>query len=146
MKLTFIASTLLSLAAFAAATPTPVNVTVSDSQRVKNSASCKVYNNMGEDEYRLEAKGPWVNDWGRGFLDNIRGQCDCIVFNWKFDYVADKGIASFGITAAARHWCVEDAVWLASNPSGAIWDFSCKRDTTGREVAGDTSIVASESA
>ncbi|KAK6522309.1 hypothetical protein TWF281_002873 [Arthrobotrys megalospora] len=87
-------------------------------ERANNGANCK-YDNWSRD-FKVIIWGPWAQDnsWGRGLLDNLRGQCGWIG-NWTFNYRSDgSGVATFNIPPAAnRPKCVQDAIWLASGPT-----------------------------
>ncbi|KAG8772984.1 hypothetical protein FRC20_002504 [Serendipita sp. 405] len=138
MKVITLASTILLFTSLGTSSPTPeaVNGTLSLNgtlsgdltKRDGNGAECKRRpDSSGLNYYKLTTWGPWVNDWGQGFLDNIRGECKANVYNWYFQYYENgaKGDCSFQITAQAAPWCVENAVWDASNPTGAIWGLTC---------------------
>ncbi|KAG8822928.1 hypothetical protein FRB91_008156 [Serendipita sp. 411] len=139
MKVITLASTIFFVASLGISSPTPVaiNDTLSANgtlagdvtKREANGAECKRRNDSsGSTYYRLTTTGTWDDDWGRGFLDNIRGQCKAIVYDWYFGYYDDgKGDCSFSITSFAAPWCVENAIWLASEPTGAIWGVSCTK-------------------
>ncbi|KAG8827370.1 hypothetical protein FRC17_007854 [Serendipita sp. 399] len=102
--------------------PLPVDLV----KRGDNGASCNKRNQGGRDYVRVDTWGTWDNDWGRGFLDNLRGQCGWVM-DWKFEYYdnGNKGSASFSISGGANAWCVENAIWLASSPTGAIGGVTC---------------------
>ncbi|KAK6356016.1 hypothetical protein TWF718_000389 [Orbilia javanica] len=69
-------------------------------------------------EFTIVTSGPWTrNDWGRGLLDNLRGQCG-VISNWKFEYNGSNGNgkATFWTDLVHPANCVKDAIWLASGP------------------------------
>jgi hypothetical protein len=144
----FIASTLAVLASIATATPTKaisaygiepsyglqpgteVKTEVTDvTRRDGNGASCKIAGGkagtIGYD-FTITTSGNWDDDWGKGLLDNLRGQCGWIS-DWGFDYIGGgQGQAVFSTTIWIRQHCVEDAIWLASSPTGAIGGVNCQ--------------------
>ncbi|KAI5856233.1 hypothetical protein BZA05DRAFT_441923 [Tricharina praecox] len=116
MRLLTLASA--ALITLASAAPPPGSLAA----RASNSASC-VYTDSSASMFLLDfvvrASGSWVDDWGQGFLDNLRGQCGTIT-NWGFDFPDGTGRATFSASSLLKAGCVEDAIWLASNPTGAI--------------------------
>ncbi|KAG8819338.1 hypothetical protein FRC18_012127 [Serendipita sp. 400] len=122
MRLSILTATLVSAITLTVAAPTAEagEPLVPLDKREPNGASCYEY--WGH--YGVTTWGSWDNDWGKGFLDNLRGQCGNIL-NWAFSYSGSNGYASFSITGGAASHCVENAIWLASNPTGAIWGVSC---------------------
>ncbi|KAG8829397.1 hypothetical protein FRB91_007317 [Serendipita sp. 411] len=121
MKLTVLAATLFSAIALTVAAPAAeANATAEPiDKRGGNGASCGYSGGW----YTVESWGSWDNDWGKGLLDNLRGQCGNIV-NWGFNY-GGNGNGYAGFAQSGRSHCVEDAIWLASNPTGAIWGLNC---------------------
>ena len=115
-----------------------------------NWATCTI-NNCGLGDQNSNAEvwismgGPWANDWGHGFLDNLRGECggDSAIYDWGYDYTDNNGnarahfYANHGNVCNLDHGacpngapycsstCIERALWDASNPSGAIWGVTC---------------------
>jgi hypothetical protein len=91
-----------------------------------NAASCTIHlPDLISWDFVVNAWGPWVDDWGQGFLDNLRGQCGEQILGWQFSYSGDEGTAQFTTSTFIRQHCVEDAIWLASNPTGAIDGVNC---------------------
>ncbi|EPS44979.1 hypothetical protein H072_1063 [Dactylellina haptotyla CBS 200.50] len=78
--------------------------------------------------YKIDNWGDWDDDYGRGYLDNLRGHCQD-VYNWKFDYDEGNtslgGHASFTIKVYNGQYAL-DAAWDASHPTGAIWGATCE--------------------
>ncbi|EPS44445.1 hypothetical protein H072_1550 [Dactylellina haptotyla CBS 200.50] len=86
--------------------------------------------------FRYDTWGSWDDDWGSGFLDNLRSKCGAEVKDWAFWYDAGApptwGHATFKITG---FWpggpnlpdCTRDAVSAASwawgpiDPPGCDW-------------------------
>ncbi|KAF3904453.1 hypothetical protein ABW20_dc0101658 [Dactylellina cionopaga] len=111
-------STLVGVAsAIASITAAPAGEPVTDiEKRVDNGAHCQSW--LGTEwGFRIETWGErWDDDWGKGLLDNLRGQCGEIL-DWRFEYLpSHNGVASFRTRRAIRAHCVEDAIWLASGP------------------------------
>ncbi|EPS38432.1 hypothetical protein H072_7833 [Dactylellina haptotyla CBS 200.50] len=86
--------------------------------------------------FRFETWGQWDDDWGQGFLDNIRGHCGANVENWGFWYDQGPpptwGHADFWIYAYPYGnynlpQCTLDAVWQASEKWGAITGAYCTK-------------------
>jgi hypothetical protein len=90
-----------------------------------NGATCSLNSQDDLLNFSVSAWGPWADDWGQGFLDNLRGQCGEQIFNWQFGYTDNVGNAQFSTTLFIPDGCVENAIWLASDPTGAIWGVSC---------------------
>ncbi|KAI5842278.1 hypothetical protein BZA05DRAFT_422619 [Tricharina praecox] len=117
MKLLLYAAAALGTLASAA----PTSLTA----RATNSASCTYdRNTRNMFKFWVTTWGDWDNDWGQGYLDNLRGQCGSIT-DWQFSYSGSNGLATFTTSAFIVANCVEDALWLASNHTGAIWDVHC---------------------
>ncbi|KAF3906338.1 hypothetical protein ABW20_dc0103895 [Dactylellina cionopaga] len=81
--------------------------------------------------YKMSTYGDWDDDWGKGYLDNLRGQCggSLTIEGWTFWYDENNtklgGHAEFaGCTDDSN--CILDAAWLASQATGAIWGASCQ--------------------
>jgi len=73
--------------------------------------------------------GQWVQDGGKGFQDNVIGQCGGYL-NWNWETWNDgSGHVNMLVAHEDPNVCVQNAVWLASNPSGAIWGMKCCWDT-----------------
>jgi hypothetical protein len=109
------------------------------------SSSCKADGN-GNVEVYIDTSGSWANDYGKGLLDNLRGQCGGSgkIYSWQFTYAGSdkngRGQAHFyaaynrickttncgGNSHLCSSHCVEDAIWLASSGSGAIEGVNCK--------------------
>ncbi|KAG9034857.1 hypothetical protein FS842_003771 [Serendipita sp. 407] len=94
-------------------------------KRDGNWAQCYESLTLIGKDFTINTWGTWDDDWGRGFLDNLRGQCGN-VWNWQFYYDGSMGRATYTLDKYSRQHCVEDAIWLASNPTGAIWGVSCQ--------------------
>ncbi|KAG9055565.1 hypothetical protein FS842_001839 [Serendipita sp. 407] len=124
MKISTLSTVLSALTTLALATP--IVGTVQDLDiRATNGASCRKKGSDRGMQYNLDTWGSWDDDWGRGFLDNLRGRCGTIS-SWGFWYTGDQGQASFVIAFTSDgHHCVEDALWLASQATGAIWGVEC---------------------
>lgn len=110
-----------------------------------NWADCTINNPNGDSngnaDIWIHTWGYWGDDWGHGLLDNLRGQCGEID-GWGFDYVngdnSKEGTAHFyayhgnvlktwdcnGQPFCSSH-CIENAVWLASQNTGAIEGMNC---------------------
>jgi hypothetical protein len=113
-----------------------------------NWAACTLSNCFNSDpngngQVHIDTWGAWDGDRGQGLLDNLRGQCGGI-YGWQFWYdngdTTLGGHASFyasegnicatnngcpsGAGICSGH-CVENAIWLASNPTGAAWGVEC---------------------
>ncbi|OAL03532.1 hypothetical protein IQ06DRAFT_291297 [Phaeosphaeriaceae sp. SRC1lsM3a] len=113
-----------------------------------NWADCTINNPNGDSggnaDIWINTWGYWGNDWGKGLLDNLRGQCGGI-YGWQFGYVngdnSKQGTAHFyayvgdvlktgndgtcgGDPFCSSH-CIEDAIWLASQGTGAIEGVNC---------------------
>ncbi|KAI5842743.1 hypothetical protein BZA05DRAFT_448999 [Tricharina praecox] len=107
MKLLSIAAAAAILTVASAAPPTL-------SARAGNSATCKYTDSSASFtllDLRFELRGR--------FLDNLHGRCRKIT-NWTFDYPNGVGRARFAASSLLKAGCVEDAIWLASKPTGAI--------------------------
>lgn len=112
-----------------AALPNPAEdspVTALEKREV-NGANCWKWKNENTAHFLIKTWGPWDQDWGKGLLDNIRGECSGQfhdVWNWQFHYEAGTpptpGYASFFFLFPDVYYshCVLDAVWLASNAAG----------------------------
>ncbi|KAG8751345.1 hypothetical protein FRC14_007981 [Serendipita sp. 396] len=101
------------------------NLPATIAKRDGNWAECYEHNTGNGIDFTINTWGTWDNDWGSGFLDNLRGQCGQI-WNWQFNYYGDMGQAKFTLVWWIPAHCVENAIWLASNPTGAIWGVSCQ--------------------
>ncbi|EPS37901.1 hypothetical protein H072_8415 [Dactylellina haptotyla CBS 200.50] len=79
--------------------------------------------------YKMWTYGDWDDDWGNGYLDNLRGQCPDNIEGWGFWYDENNtklgGHASFAVKNCDDN-CILDAAWLASQPTGPIWGASCQ--------------------
>ncbi|KAK6345655.1 hypothetical protein TWF718_007565 [Orbilia javanica] len=86
--------------------------------RSHNRASCRFIGSWTDNEFKVVTWGPWGQDgsWGRGLLDNLRGQCG-VITNWEFDYRGRTGVATFKTITINSPKCVQDAIWLASGPT-----------------------------
>ncbi|KAG8839253.1 hypothetical protein FRB91_007126 [Serendipita sp. 411] len=101
------------------------NLPATIAKRDGNWAACYENNTGNGIDFTINTWGTWDDDWGRGFLDNLRGQCGQI-WNWQFNYpYPDMGQAKFTLVWWIPAHCVENAIWLASNPTGAISGVSC---------------------
>ncbi|KAF3937154.1 hypothetical protein ABW19_dt0209759 [Dactylella cylindrospora] len=86
--------------------------------------------------FRFDTYGSWDDDWGRGFLDNLRGHCHAEVKDWGFRYEAGTpptwGHATFWISngygIGPLPQCTLNAVWSASYAWGPIWGASCQHE------------------
>ncbi|KAG8851879.1 hypothetical protein FRB91_007320 [Serendipita sp. 411] len=122
MRLNNLATILFSAIALTVAAPAPEASEPSEllDKREANGASC----HKSSPAYTVTTWGSWDDDWGIGFLDNLRGQCGAVE-NWGFSYSGSSGQATFRLYKPASSNCVENAIWLASNPTGAIWGVTC---------------------
>ncbi|EPS37232.1 hypothetical protein H072_9094 [Dactylellina haptotyla CBS 200.50] len=98
------------------------------------SAFCRYYTHYEHFSnywhFRFDTWGQWDDDWGHGFLDNLRGKCGRNIEDWGFWYDAGQaptwGHADFKIhdnlfdIGYLNPQCTLDAVWQASSPWGAI--------------------------
>ncbi|KAF3091324.1 hypothetical protein TWF569_001632 [Orbilia oligospora] len=88
--------------------------------RENNGAGCFYHSPAAPwREFTVLTSGPWTRgNWGRGLLDNLRGQCGLIT-DWKFEYNGSNGNgkATFKTDLVHPAKCVKDAVWLASGPT-----------------------------
>ena len=104
-----------------------------------NEAQCWYHtiSQSNRNKFYIQGSGPWFHDKGKGFLDNLRGQCVGRVGpkHWGFDYwtggALNAGRASFLLSASASgdvDKCVRDAIWLASRPhaTGPIEGLRCR--------------------
>lgn len=96
-----------------------------------NAALCDWHSSERYDRvYNVQSAGAWDDDHGKGFLDNLHGQCgwDNVEF-FAFQYGPggpdEYGYSTFGLDNAAPANCVENAIWLASQPFSAIWNVHC---------------------
>jgi hypothetical protein len=124
------ATSLFSILALTSAIPTATPALETQSIRqVQNGAGCSGAHDSFALYFTIRTWGPWQEtDYGQGLLDNLRGQCGWIT-SWGFNYLADgSGYATFNTADTIRGHCVEDAVWLASNPTGAIEGLQCSWD------------------
>jgi hypothetical protein len=95
-------------------------------KREVNGANCWKWKNENTAHFLIKTWGPWDQDWGKGLLDNIRGQCWWYndVWNWQFHFDSGTpptpGWASFFFLQPDAYYshCVLDAIWLASNAAG----------------------------
>lgn len=70
--------------------------------------------------------GEWIQDGGKGFLDNIHGECHGDPLSWSWEWWDDGSAhVDFLIAAEKPNVCVQNALWDASRPSGAIWGVKC---------------------
>lgn len=119
-------SAFLSMAALCASSPAPVPV--ENGVQVKrdgNGATCSENDTGNGVDFTVQAWGPWSTDWGKGFLDNLRGECGN-TYNWQYSYDGDGvGTATFTLVWDIPANCVGNAIWDASNPTGAIWGVDC---------------------
>jgi hypothetical protein len=131
---------IISLATFTSALPTLAAVPEASSSKVlvarqgggPNEASC--YGRHDPNHFALGltiyTTGPaFATDYGRGLLDNLRGQCGQIN-NWGYSYYNNNqnGVATFEMSQFIRPHCVEDAIWLSTNPTGAVNGVQCQWD------------------
>ncbi|KAI5857797.1 hypothetical protein BZA05DRAFT_415187 [Tricharina praecox] len=120
-------TTIFSLAPAAPSDPT-------QSPRSGNLAICKrTQQDTITWKFSVETFGPWGRDFGSGLLNNLHDRCGQID-GWGFDYAGDKGdngdsgdkgVATFTTSTLIAAYCVEDAIWLASNPTGAMRGVRC---------------------
>jgi hypothetical protein len=140
---------LLAIASLAIATANADPAAVAEKlEKRDNWAQGTLSNCFGNDpngnaQIHIDTWGYWADDWGSGLLDNLRGQCGGI-YDWQFWY--DNGDNSLGGhaqfyaydgdvcaanagcpggTGICSGHCVENAIWLASQSSGAIWGVTC---------------------
>lgn len=84
-------------------------------------------------KFYVPGSGSWFDDWGRGLLDNIRGECrGTATFDWGFDYhsggAVNAGLATTKVLALnprVGQACIQAAIWRASRSSGAIEGVEC---------------------
>lgn len=110
----------------AATVDTPTSTALE--KREVNGANCWKYRDEYNSWYLIKTWGTWDQDWGKGLLDNIRGQCNRNIYGdvqqWGFHFEAGPpptpGYASFLFwnTDIYYNHCILDAVWLASNAAG----------------------------
>ncbi|KAK6522850.1 hypothetical protein TWF281_002281 [Arthrobotrys megalospora] len=120
-------SALITVAsAIAAATAAPVDISPAPAnelqERANNGANCRYKRPGAYNEFRVTIWGPWAQDntWGRGLLDNLRGQCG-VISEWQFYYTGGgTGVATFRGTIFCDAKRVQDAIWLASGPTNAV--------------------------
>ncbi|KAK6522851.1 hypothetical protein TWF281_002282 [Arthrobotrys megalospora] len=101
----------------------PVNINATEpihelEERANNGANCVYSPDFGYNTYKIITWGPWAQDrsYGRGLLDNMRGQCG-VITDWQFYYRADRaGVAKFKTTIFCTPKRAQDAIWLASGP------------------------------
>ncbi|KAF3912549.1 hypothetical protein ABW20_dc0110359 [Dactylellina cionopaga] len=111
--------------------PIPV-VAVKDAEVEKrggNWINCRKYSLGGcWYHYDMDTYGDWDDDWGNGFLDNLRGHCGD-VDGWGFWYDNGNtklgGHAKFASCTGDQPNCILDAAWAASQATGPIWGASC---------------------
>lgn len=114
------------------------NIAAALAKRDPNGAWCQKFWEGSVLTYQVASWGSWDDDWGQGFLENLRNQCGGDlgnIENWTFYYETGPpptpGHSQFhsgleGPNVNADTHCVEDAIWLASNPTGAIWGVECQ--------------------
>ncbi|USP79486.1 hypothetical protein yc1106_06760 [Curvularia clavata] len=115
---------ILSCSASFAATA-PANIDHTDGELLTKrgkAADCQFLYVVLENLFWIKMWG-WGDDYGRGLLDNIRGQCGPVV-GWVCDYHSSSGAWEAGgsLPLGIRSHCVEDAIWLAS---GGIEGVQC---------------------
>ncbi|KAK6536558.1 hypothetical protein TWF281_000784 [Arthrobotrys megalospora] len=91
-------------------------------ERANNGANCRWKYAVVYNIWKVIVWGPWAQDnsWGRGLLDNLRGQCG-VITDWQFYYRADRsGVATFKTHIFCPPSKVQDAIWLASGPKNAV--------------------------
>ncbi|KAK6527753.1 hypothetical protein TWF694_004733 [Orbilia ellipsospora] len=104
---------------------------------------CHVYTEGGDWDvytwtdwyFHYDTWGTWDDDWGTGFLDNLRGKCGVEILDWTFWYDAGApptwGRANFRIRVNWPGWspnlpyCTRDAVTAASWAWGPIYPPEC---------------------
>lgn len=138
MKLLQLSATLLSLTSLSASTafPKPDATTISlalPKREVTNGAYCLVNDVEWVTGFQITTWGD--DDWGQAFIDNINSQCwvdHGYAKNWYFYYEEGppltNGHAGFEFTGGWT-WgadCVQNAIWLASEATGAIWGVECQ--------------------
>jgi hypothetical protein len=101
-------------------------------QKRDNGANCNFQYALGNSlSIQVTTWGYWADDWGNTLLQNLYNQCGA-VNGWGFWYDngdnSQTGHASFSIREYNTA-CVQNAIWLASDPSGAVWGVECQ-DTT----------------
>jgi len=98
--------------------------------RASNSASCTgtiTYPDATLQwiDWYIPADGPWVrNDWAQGFLDKLRNQCGAII-SWYYQNEEWGWAARFTTSIIIPAGCIENAIWLASEPTGGIHGVKC---------------------
>jgi hypothetical protein len=141
MKLLKSTFTLLALASLTSATALPkpdVETTSLTAREVPNGAYCLVDDVEWVTAFEITTWGAWDDDWGQTFLTNINNQCwvdHGYAQNWQFYYEEGppptNGHASFVFTGGWT-WgadCVQNAIWLASESTGAIGGVECQIGT-----------------
>lgn len=140
-------SAILSLLAITSALPTAIpepsplpaaDLAARQGSSQNNMAACNgIEDTNFTFKWSIETLGPaFATDWGKGLLDNLRGQCGLIT-NWGYTYEPDgTGLAVFNTNTIIPGGCVENAVWLATNPTGAVWGMHCNLDTTTKAELG----------
>ncbi|KAF3901334.1 hypothetical protein ABW20_dc0106857 [Dactylellina cionopaga] len=85
--------------------------------------------------FEYDTWGSWDDDWGSGFLDNLRSKCGTEIQDWGFRYDSGApptwGHATFKIHGLAfggpnLPWCTLDAVRAASWAWGPISPGNCE--------------------
>lgn len=118
MKLPILLPTIAGLLSTAVAAP-------SDGTRkarfLPNSANCTVSYKVLWDNFSISTTGPWTDsDWGIALLNEVRWRCG-IATGWTFIYDdSGNGSAYFALAKIRPGHCVEDSIWWASDPTGAI--------------------------
>jgi hypothetical protein len=93
-----------------------------------NTASCYAHASGIIIYFTIYTSGTaYESDYGQGLLDNLRGECGLIT-DWGYSYSDDHqhGVATFSTQIAIRGHCVEDAVWLSTQDSGAVEGLGCQ--------------------
>ncbi|KAK6497739.1 hypothetical protein TWF481_012142 [Arthrobotrys musiformis] len=88
-------------------------------ERANNGGRCTYKKQLVYNEFKVITWGPWAKrrDYGRGLLDNLRGQCG-VITDWQFWYRSDgTGVGTFKTIIFNSPKCVRDAIWLASGPT-----------------------------
>ncbi|KAF3317034.1 hypothetical protein TWF173_001040 [Orbilia oligospora] len=109
------------------AAPAPVAEAIANpvkdlEERANNGANCKYSAYWTHNEFKVITWGPWAQDgsYGRGLLDNLRGQCG-VITNWEYRHRSDgAGIATFKTITINSPKCAKDAIWLASGPTNVV--------------------------
>jgi hypothetical protein len=132
-------SSILSILTLTAAYPTadPSALVPRQGGIATNQANCHGYMDSNFSfQWTIDTQGPaFASDYGQGLLDNLRGQCGDIT-SWGYTYYYWGGRAIFDTNTIIPGGCVENAVWLATNPTGAVNGLACVDNTVTKAELG----------